>query len=183
MPRLLALCAIGALFFSACDATNETPHTGEAGALEAFSGLTLKVGAMTLTVDDLSAAVMDTLSLDAGKSYTGSVSLGAASDSLVQAEAESHLFAYTFDPASDVTLTATDRESQYAVQNLNGGDYALGRTFSVAVDSAATGQATLNVRLRHFDGVEKSMSDANVGQNDFSVMIPVMYVPIETAGG
>ena len=179
MPRLLTLCALAALLLPACDATRDTPSTGAAGDREPISSAFLTIGGTRVSIVGLGDPVIsDSLRLVAGAAYTGSVELDGALDGLIRSEAESHLFAYEFGGAPSATVTLTDAESQYASQNLNDGDYPLGRTFRIEVDSAATGVGSMTLRLRHFEGVAKSVTDGSVGDDDFSVVLPVRYTPL-----
>lgn len=178
--RLLPLVA--ALALAACDATNVVPAVGQAGAPEAVDSLRLVVtGAPTVSIRAVGLGgtptlTPDTLVLNAKTTYSGFVDLGGDLDAEVQAEAESHLYTFAFD-SDDATLRRTDRESQYAVENLNGGDYPLGRTFTIVTDASAAGTGRLTVRLSHFDGAPKAGADDTSGSDDLVLTVPVRYVP------
>ncbi len=116
----------------------------------------------------------DSVLVDTSATYTGRISMAEDLAAEIQAEAESHLFTFT-TTSENVTLAATDRESQYAVQNLNDGDYPLGFTFSVTT-SDVDGKADVTVRLGHFDGAAKASSTDSGGTTDVSFTLPLVVV-------
>ena len=181
MLRTLTLCGCIAALLAACDATNETPDEGRAGAPESIDSMDLVLGraagdTVRVAVSGLGggtpALAPDTLDLVAGVRYTGYVRLGGDVDREVRAEAESHRYVYAFS-SDGLTVTPTDRESQYTSLNLNDGDYAVGRTITATAAAAAT-EGTLTVRLLHFEGAPKGAA-AEGGTEDVAVEIPVRF--------
>ncbi len=91
----------------------------------------------------------------------------------VEEEAEAHLFSYAMVPSAAGSVTVTDLESDYVSTDTNGGDYAVGLRFRVAVGAAAAGSAELQVRLYHFDTNPKSSSTATSDEIDLDLALPV----------
>ncbi|MEM6287373.1 MAG: hypothetical protein AAF845_09460 [Bacteroidota bacterium] len=179
-----ALLLAAVLTVAACDATNEVPGVGQAGPALAVDSVRVSVsGVETITVGGItggSPTASDTLRLDAGTAYSGVVrAVDDAQDTEIQAEAESYLFTFAVAPGG-ATVTQTDRESVYAVENLNDGDYPLGRTFRIEVDDAASGAATLTVSLVRYDGAPKSDLTGTGGMVDFSVSVPIFFAADES---
>ena len=183
MPRLLALCALAALLLPACDATRDTPSAGMAGAAETIDSVRVRlttVGVVpaqtaSFTVTGLAtgplATSTDSVVVDTSRTYTGQITFADDVLAEIRAEAESHLV--TFAPTGDVTVTPTDRESQFASQNLNDGDYPLGLSFSFTT-TAQEGTFPLTVRLGHFDGAAKTSGTDTGGTADLTFTIPIV---------
>lgn len=176
MPRLLPLVAFGALLLAACDATHMTPSTGEAGAAEAIDTVRVVIGGTTVVVTDLDAATPTlepaSVRLDTATTFNGQIVFGEALAAEIEDEAESHLFVYSTSSDAAV-VTTTDRESLYAAQNLNDGDYPVGLAFTLRTPNTE-GPVDLTVRLNHFDGVAKTSATDAGSATDLTVTIPLV---------
>ena len=105
--------------------------------------------------DGGNAPVIGTLTLGAGKTYTGTIQLLNASvnpaediTEEVEAESDAHQFFFTAEGgiAGRVVVTITDLD----VNNL-----PIGLEYTVTVSAGAAASGTLNVVLGHFDEVAK----------------------------
>ncbi|GAB5535421.1 MAG: hypothetical protein Rubg2KO_16700 [Rubricoccaceae bacterium] len=120
------------------------------------------------------------VTLRPGANYTGAIELTDTINNEditeeVEEEAEEHLFRYAFSPASAGTITATDSESDYSADDENGGDFAVGLEFRVAVAAGASSDGTLDVLLYHFDDAPKTSSTATSDEIDVDVSFPVVF--------
>ena len=120
------------------------------------------------------------ISLRPGATYDGTIELRDTINDEditgeVAGEAEEHRFSYAFDPASAGSIELTDRESDYASVDDNGGDYAVGLTFRAAVAGSASGDGALNARLYHFDDTPKTSNTATSDELDVDIEFPVTF--------
>ena len=121
------------------------------------------------------------VTLRPGATYAGTIELTDTINNEditeeVEEEAEEHLFRYVFSPASAGTITATDSESDYTTENDNGGDFAVGLEFQVAVAGGASADGTLDVLLYHFDDAPKTSSTATSDEIDIDIAFPVAFI-------
>ena len=180
MPEMrpFLLCACGALAFAACDATNTTLDEGRAGPPEAIDRVEITLTGPTtetFVVNGLASGgpipSAEGVDLDSLATYTGQIRFADDVDAEIRAEVESHRV--EFAPSSDaIAVEITDRESLYAVQNLNDGDYPVGLRFRLTTTNR-TGPAALEVRLRHYEGAPKT-SAAGGGSVDVTVTVPLV---------
>ena len=179
-----------ALTTSACDSTEPDDGGGEQ---EFITGVTITMTNAAVASDVVTLTATDAdgdgggivfsparATLRPGATYTATVRLVDAvnntvvSDEIAE-EAEDHLFRYTFTPAAAGTVTVTDRESQYAA-NAVGSDLPVGLAFRVTTAAGATGQATLNATLFHFeDPATKSSATATSDERDLDIDFPVTF--------
>ncbi len=105
--------------------------------------------------DGGNSPVIGTLTLEAGKTYTGAIqllneSVNPAEDVTeeVEEEADAHQFFYTAEGgiAARVTVTITDRDAN---------NLPIGLEFTAAVSAGPAASGTLNVVLAHYDEVAK----------------------------
>jgi len=120
------------------------------------------------------------ITLRPGATYIGTIELTDTINNEditeeVEGEAEEHLFRYAFSPSSAGTITATDSESDYSTTDENGGDFAVGLAFRVAVSAGASADGTLDVLLYHFDDAPKSSSTATSDEIDVDISFPVAF--------
>ena len=174
---------------AACDSGEPDPDAGEQELINRVT-LTLTntadasdVATITATASD--GRVIDTFSpaaieLRPGATYAGSIELrdtinGEDITEEIEEEAEEHLFRYSFQPSSAGSITITDTESDYAGENENGGDFAVGLAFRAAVASGASGSGTLTAVLYHFDEGPKTSSTATSDEIDVDIAFPVSF--------
>ena len=201
LPRVpLALALLGALTFTACDSAE--PVDGGAGEEELITQVTLTLtpqgggDALTARADFEADGTNPTftparLVLQPGVTYDGAIELrdtanGEDITEEVRAEAEEHLLQYGFASLGAGQITVTDRESDYTSEDENGGDFAVGLTFRVAVSEGAgtadLGQGTLlTAILYHFDDAPKTSSTATSDEIDVEVAFPVSFATAPTA--
>lgn len=120
------------------------------------------------------------VTLRPGATYNGTIELTDTVNNEditeeVEEEAEEHLFRYAFSPASAGTITASDSESDYASNDENGGDFAVGLTFRAAVSASASGIGSLDVLLYHFDESPKTSDTDTSDEIDVDVSFPVEF--------
>lgn len=183
--RLTILVAGVSLAFAACDTVNlsDEQRVGAAGPPEdniaplTLSYRTAETGADTVRITSTTGMAPDTMFLAVGGTYFGTVSFDREGMfNQIRNEAESHLFAYSFSSGvPDTSLNLTDRESLYTTRDLNGGEFPLGLTFTAVVDTAAAGEATMRLRLSHFEGAPKSGANDQGGSADADVQVPVVF--------
>ena len=125
--------------------------------------------------------------LRAGVTYRGTIELNDTINSAsitqeIQGEAEEHLFRYTVDPAAAGTVALTDREGDYGAQT--GADLPVGLTFDLAVAPGATGTASVNATLFHFeDAARKTSATSTSDERDIDIDFPVSFgAPTSAAG-
>ncbi len=127
------------------------------------------------------------ISLRQGALYSGTIEI---SDEIndesiteeIEEEAEEHLFVYAVSPASAGEATITDTESDYVSGDENNGDFNVGLAFNLGVNSAASGQGTLNATLYHFDEEPKTGNNATSDEIDIDIDFPVQFGPPTLAG-
>ncbi len=184
------LAAVGLVFTaSACDSNEPDPGGGDE---ELITQVVLRFtnAANAADVQTITAADADgdgaglvfspaSVRLTPGATYTSAIELNdtinteSISDEVAE-EAEDHLFRYAFTPASAGTVTVTDLESQYGTNT--GTDLPVGLAFRVAVASGASGAATFNATLFHFDGgAIKSSATATSDERDIDIDFPVTF--------
>ena len=113
-----------------------------------------------------------TLNLKANATYTGAVLLYDKTQTPtldatleIREKANEHLFVYTPDPASLLTVTITDQDTNPAP-----GPYPIGLEYSLKTTAAATGN--LKVQLRHQPNAKNGTSTP--GTDDLNVNFPVV---------
>ena len=183
------LIALAALTFTACGSAepDEDDGAGEEELItEGMVTLTPVGGgdAQTLMFSDPDGEGGDdptfsgSLALQTGTSYDGTITVrdGINDEDItaeIRAEAEEHLFRYRFEPASIGTVALTDAESDYTTDDENGGDFAVGLTFRVAVTGAAGTTGGMRTILYHFDDAPKTGSDVIGPETDIEIVLPV----------
>lgn len=181
---LLPLLLVG-LVLAGCDSTEPEDDAGEEELITRVVLSLVETGtaARTITVtaaDTNGDEVLDdiqTLTLTAGETYTGTVELfndleTPPEDITEEVEEEdyAHQFQYTVTGATGVTVSDRD---------LDRNNLPLGLTFTITVadDATASGGATLQVVLRHYDeaGPDNPTPKQNdVGENDVQVDFPLV---------
>ena len=172
------------VIFTACDSTEPDDEGPGDEELITRVVLTLTGGGQTVTATandpdgDGTDFQIDTITLTAGTTYTGSVELaddinGEDITEEIEDEAEEHQFFYTVGGgvAGRVTVTITDSETDYG-SNEVGDDLPVGLAFEIAVTDGGAASGTLRVILSHFDDDPKdgmTMSD----ETDIDVTFPV----------
>ena len=190
MNRIL-LAAAALLIFPACDSGE--PDGDGAGDEELITQGTVTltpVGgttAVSLTFSDPDGEGGDdptftgSLALAPGAVYDGSITVADGRNlndveditAEIREEAEAHRFDYAFEPASIGTVTLTDTESDYASEDENGGDFAVGLAFRITVTGAAGASGDMRAILYHFDDAPKTNSTDTSLEKDIEILIPV----------
>ncbi len=196
MPSLRSTLVLLLVGLAGCDATPADPNPQElvTQVRITFTNTIDATDVVTITASDPDGDGADvtfspaSATLRAGATYSGSITLddtvnGVSLTDEIRAEAEEHLFAYAFDPSAAATVTLTDRESDYTGEDTNGGDFAVGLTFRVAVAATASGSSEMRAVLYHFDVVPKTSSTSTSDEADLDLPFPVTIVdPMRVTG-
>jgi len=199
MRGALALTLLASLTLTACDSGE--PDDGGGGEEELITQVSITLTNTADASDSVKITASDpdadgagitfspsSVALRPGATYNGTIELlDTINDEVIseeiEEEAEFHRFQYTFQPTSAGTVTATDTESDYTTEDENGGDYAVGLAFRVAVASGASGSGTLNAVLYHFDSAPKTSSTATSDEADIDIAFPVTFQAAATRQG
>lgn len=171
---LLALMLLP-LAFTACDSTEPDEGPGEEELITKIT-VNLSAGGNTVTASatdpdgDGTGFQIDTITLAAGTTYTGSIELadeinGEDITEEVGEEAAEHQFFYTVggQASNRVTVTITDKDE-------NG--LPVGLEFTLAVSDGGATSGTLRVILSHYDDAPKNGTDQS-DETDVDVTFPI----------
>ncbi len=181
---LLPLLVAGVLL-AGCDTTEPEDDAGEGELITRVVLSLTEAGASTRTItvtaeDSNGDTVIDniqTLTLTAGQTYTGSVALYNDLEDPpeniteeVEEEDYAHQFQYTVTGATGVTVSDRD---------LDRNNLPLGLTFTLTVagDATASGGAALRVVLRHYDEAapdNPTPKQNDAGETDVQVDFPLV---------
>lgn len=184
--RSALLLSVFVLALTACDASNTFPDRSESTPLAGLSQARIVLtstgqAAQSRTVSLGSPGTApDTLRFVSpaavpARTYAGTFTLELPqAHAQFLAEAESRLVVYSGGP---LDLRVTDRESFYTVTNLNTGDYAVGRSFSITVPPGQLASGTLRVQMTRFEGAAKPNGSTPGPISEFEFTIPFVVRP------
>ena len=180
--RLVGLFALTAFVFVAgCDSEEPPPDSGESELITRVTMTLVPVGTGTTAIasatdedgDGLNL-VIDTLTVNAGKTYTGGIRFEDTTANVditdeIEDEANDHQIFYTTggEDGDRFSLSVTDRD---------GNGLPIGLDYTVNVTGFDEGTATLNVVLSHYDGEDKDGTTRSM-ETDIEVTFPIRILP------
>ena len=189
----LALALLLTLTLAACDSTDPGDEDS-AGEQEVISNVTLTMtprgGGESVTAEAVFNSAgeqerIETIALEAGQAYNGSIDLrnrfadGEEADitAEVRAEAAEHQFFYVLTGLSGSTFTVTDQETDYAADAADPGEMRDGVLVGLAFDvvAGAAGSGELQVVLGHYDERPKKAGESigDTAERDIDIAFPV----------
>ncbi|NNE35638.1 MAG: hypothetical protein HKN13_10395, partial [Rhodothermales bacterium] len=159
LPALATLLLVSLIWTPGCDSGDPGDTLGLITRIQLSLGSAeppLSATASVRGVDGLGTGatiVTDTLLLQLGVTYEGTIRLFGAGDrdvtSTVENEAENYQIFYTIEGATGVAVTVTDVESDYG-PNTFGEDLRVGLAFRVIVSENAPAEGRISVRAGEF---------------------------------
>lgn len=179
------LFLLAALFWMGCDSNDsEGEVTVTRAVITMTSGTETTTATLTSSIGFVPGAALqaDTLRLEPGLNYTGTIELFGSNNEnfteTIRSAPDSYLIAYEPLNTKGVDIFVEDRESDYA-GNAQGADLRVGLTFDAELSEIASivGNGQLRVTVSEFMEIRKTISSIDNATPTMDFLVPV-FIPL-----